>query len=136
MDQLFKSLESSAVVGAKDVEAISADNLLRMTGDMDLFVRRQDVPVALDALEKHLNTRPDWAHPHWLAKAWADEADKTDGAFVDFIFRSANGLCAVDDDWLDHACPGDVLGRYAPLCPAEGVRSCRRSADWRLGDGA
>jgi len=93
--------------------------IVRHTKDMDLFVRRQDVPVALDALEKNLRTRSDWAHPHWLAKAWADEADHTDGAFVDFIFRSANGLCAVDDDWLDHACPGDVLGRYAPLCPAE-----------------
>jgi hypothetical protein len=93
--------------------------IVRHTKDMDLFVRRQDVPAALDVLERKLATRSDWAHPHWLAKAWADEADGTDGAFVDFIFRSANGLCEVDDAWLDSACPGDVLGRPAPLCPAE-----------------
>lgn len=95
--------------------------IVRHTKDMDLFVRRQDVPAALDALEQKLGTRSDWAHPHWLAKAWANEADDTDGAFVDFIFRSANGLCEVDDAWLDSACPGDVLGRPAPLCPAEEI---------------
>ena len=95
--------------------------IVRHTKDLDLFVRRQDVPVALEALEKNLGTRSDWAHPHWLAKAWAAESDNTDGAFIDFIFRSANGMCEVDDAWLDAACPGDVLGRPTPLCPAEEI---------------
>jgi hypothetical protein len=93
--------------------------IVRHTKDLDLFVRRQDVPLALEALEAKLNCRSDWAHPHWLAKSYAPESDETNGAFVDFIFRSANGLCPVDDEWLDHACPGDVLGRSSPLCPAE-----------------
>lgn len=95
--------------------------IVRHTKDLDLFVRRQDVPKALEVLEKELGTRSDWAHPHWLAKAWAADSDNTDGAFIDFIFRSANGMCAVDDAWLDAACPGDVLGRPTPLCPAEEI---------------
>jgi hypothetical protein len=95
--------------------------IVRHTKDLDLFVRRQDVETALAALEENLGTRSDWAHPHWLAKAYADEADGTDGAFIDFIFRSANGMCEVDDAWLDAACPGDVLGRPTPLCPAEEI---------------
>lgn len=93
--------------------------IVRHTKDLDLFVRRQDVPRALEALEKNVGARSDWAHPHWLAKSYAAESDDTGGAFVDFIFRSANGMCPVDDNWLDHACPGDVLGRPTPLCPAE-----------------
>jgi hypothetical protein len=95
--------------------------IVRHTKDLDLFVRRQDVPLALESLEKTLGARSDWAHPHWLAKSWANERDNTDGAFVDFIFRSANGMCEVDDAWLDSACPGDVLGRPTPLCPVEEI---------------
>jgi hypothetical protein len=89
--------------------------IFRHTKDLDLFVRRQDVPVALAALESAGGCRGEWTHPHWLAKAYARDAD----AFLDFIFRSANGMCPVDDAWLDNACPGDVLGRPTPLCPAE-----------------
>ena len=95
--------------------------IVRHTKDLDLFMRRQDVPRALEALEQNLNARSDWAHPHWLAKSYAPESDGTDGAFLDFIFRSANGMCEVDDPWLDAACPGDVLGRPTPLCPAEEI---------------
>src|SRR5215218_8892023 len=75
--------------------------IVRHTKDLDLFVRRQDVPKALEALETALGTHSDWAHPHWLAKSYAAESDGTDGAFIDFIFRSANGMCEVDDAWLD-----------------------------------
>ena len=95
--------------------------VVRHTKDLDLFLKRDDVDRALEALEKNLGTRSDWAHPHWLAKAWANESDNTDGAFVDFIFRSANGMCEVDDAWLDSACPGDVLGRPSPICPVEEI---------------
>src|SRR5438105_1823722 len=34
--------------------------IVRHTKDLDLFVRRQDVPAALEALEKELRTRSDW----------------------------------------------------------------------------
>ena len=95
--------------------------IVRHTKDLDLFMRRQDVPLALEALERELGTTSDWAHPHWLAKSHAAEDDGTRGAFLDFIFRSANGMCEVDDAWLDAACPGDVLGRATPLCPAEEI---------------
>jgi len=90
--------------------------IVRHTKDLDLFLRRQDVPKALEALEA-IGCRPEWTHPHWLAKAYAPDGD----AFLDFIFRSANGQCDVDDDWLDHAVPGEVIGRPAMLCPAEEI---------------
>lgn len=89
--------------------------IIRHTKDLDLFVRREDVSRALEVLAEKGDCRTEWTHPHWLAKAYAKDAD----AFLDFIFRSANGTCPVDDAWLDAACPGDVLGRPTPLCPAE-----------------
>ena len=45
--------------------------IVRHTKDLDLFMRRQDVPLALEALERELGTTSDWAHPHWLAKSHA-----------------------------------------------------------------
>lgn len=91
--------------------------IVRHTKDLDLFMKRQDVPRALEVLAEKGGCRTEWAHPHWLAKAYAKDVD----AFLDFIFRSANGTCPVDDAWLDAACPGDVLGRPTPLCPAEEI---------------
>jgi hypothetical protein len=90
--------------------------IVRHTKDLDLFMRRQDVPRALNALEA-IGCRPEWTHPHWLAKAHSPDGD----AFLDLIFRSANGQCAVDDGWLDHAVEGTVIGRPAMLCPAEEI---------------
>jgi hypothetical protein len=88
--------------------------LVRHTKDLDIFLRRDDLGGAMRAFEQ-AGYRTERTHPHWLGKAFSDEAD----AFVDMIFRSANGLCAVDDEWLGHAEPGVVVGRKAPLCPAE-----------------
>src|SRR5439155_8916745 len=58
-------------------------------------------------------------HPHWLAKVFATEDCDPNGAFIDLIFRAASGIWEVDDEWLDHAEPGDVVGRATPLCPPE-----------------
>jgi hypothetical protein len=88
--------------------------VVRHTKDLDVFVRRDDLPHIIAAFEK-AGYRTERAHPHWLAKAFSPEVD----AFVDMIFRSANGLCPVDEEWLANAARGTVIGRAAPLCPAE-----------------
>ena len=89
--------------------------IVRHTKDLDIFLRRTDLPRVLERFEA-AGFRTERTHPHWLAKAFANEpAD----AFVDLIFRAASGIWVVDDQWLDHAKPGPVLGRNAPLCPAE-----------------
>jgi hypothetical protein len=88
--------------------------VIRHTKDLDVFLRRDDLDKAMGAFDD-AGYRTERTHPHWLGKAFSDDAD----AFVDMIFRSANGLCAVDDEWLRNAEPGQVVGRKAPLCPAE-----------------
>lgn len=90
--------------------------IVRHTKDLDLFVRERDIPT-LEAAFESAGYRTEWTHPHWLAKAFDDST----GAFVDLIFRSGNGMCRVDDDWLSHASTGEVWGRMVPLCPAEEV---------------
>jgi hypothetical protein len=88
--------------------------IIRHTKDLDVFVKRDDVERALSAFNKAAY-RTERTHPHWLAKAF----DERNDAFIDMIFRSANGLCDVDDDWLASGIPGHVLGRPTPICPAE-----------------
>ncbi|HEY7120776.1 MAG TPA: nucleotidyltransferase family protein [Tepidisphaeraceae bacterium] len=88
--------------------------IVRHTKDLDVFLKRADVRRAMNAFER-AGFRAERTHPHWLAKAF----DQRDDAFVDMIFRSANGLCEVDDDWLARGVPGHVLGRPTRICPAE-----------------
>lgn len=89
--------------------------IVRHTKDLDVFLKLSDLPRATAAFER-AGFRVERTHPHWLAKVYAKH-DPT--AFVDLIFRSGNGLCEVDDNWLSRAIAGRVLARPAPLCPAE-----------------
>jgi hypothetical protein len=52
--------------------------------------------------------------PHWLAKIKRDDREH-----IDVIFNSGNAVCAVDDEWFQHAVPSTVMGQPARLCPAE-----------------
>jgi hypothetical protein len=88
--------------------------IVRHTKDLDVFVRHHDCQRVLDVFKK-AGYRTEMTHPHWLGKAY--ERDD----FIDVIYGSGNGLCRVDDEWMDHAVEGDVLGRRAPLCPAEEI---------------
>jgi hypothetical protein len=118
----------------------------RPVKDLDVFVRRDDVPKALTALR-----RAGWttklAFPHWLAKALRG------GEFVDVIFASGNGEVSVDDEWFDHAKAGRLLHVPVRFCPPEEeiwmrsfvmervrydgadvahlVRACGETLDWR-----
>jgi len=84
--------------------------IIRHTKDLDLFVRPADAPRALDVL-RHAGYHTEITFTHWLGKAFCGDD------FVDVIFSSGNGLCAVDDEWFAHAIPMEEGG--ALLCPAE-----------------
>jgi hypothetical protein len=86
--------------------------IARWTKDLDLFVLPRQVHTALDALSG-AGVRTEITFPHWLAKAYARRD------FIDLIFGSGNGLCPVDDEWIAHGVPGQVLGVPVLLCPAE-----------------
>jgi hypothetical protein len=119
--------------------------IVRETKDFDLFVRRDDLEAALDALrEAGYNT--EITFPHWLAKA----RQGTD--VVDLVFSSGNGVCRVDDLWFRFATEADVLGMPVKIAPVEELlwqkafvmererydgadvahilRSCAESLDW------
>ncbi len=59
--------------------------------------------------------RTEVTFPHWLAKAWVVER------FVDIIYRSGNGVAAVDDEWFEHAVDAELLGIPVRLCPPEEI---------------
>ena len=82
--------------------------IARHTKDLDLFVRPADAPRALNVLA-HAGYRTEMTFPHWLGKAFSGDD------FVDVIFCSGNGLCAVDDDWFAHACRHGRAGRRHAL---------------------
>lgn len=84
----------------------------RDTKDLDIFLRERDLDRALDAL-KNDGFETEKCFPHWLAKAWSGPF------FVDFIYASANGLCAVDDDWFKYADHCTLWGVPVLVSPAE-----------------
>lgn len=101
------------VAGAYALAAYTG--IVRHTKDLDLFLRRQDLSRATAAFER-AGCRIEHTHPHWLAKAYAENPPD---AFVDLIFRAGSGIWTVDDEWIEHAQMGDVVDRQAPLCPPE-----------------
>jgi predicted nucleotidyltransferase len=84
----------------------------RPTKDIDLFLRRTDLPFALESLHEG-GFETDIAYPHWLAKA------RNAGASIDLIFSSGNGVSAVDDDWFAFAPEANVLGMTVKISPVE-----------------
>jgi hypothetical protein len=84
----------------------------RYTKDLDLFVRPQDAEWAVGTIAE-AGYRAEIVAPHWLGKAYSGQA------FVDIIFSSGNGVCVVDDQWLEHAEPSHVLGMPVLLSPVE-----------------
>jgi len=85
---------------------------LRVSKDLDLFVRPGDVTLILDFLATR-GFAVEMLFSHWLAKVFSG-AD-----FIDIIFSSGNGVCAVDDEWFAHAPGGEILGVKTKFCPAE-----------------
>ncbi|MCW8141419.1 MAG: nucleotidyltransferase [Planctomycetota bacterium] len=86
--------------------------IARHTKDLDVFMRREDVEVALAVLEAS-GLETERSFPHWLAKArWGDR-------YVDLIYASGNGVAVVDDEWFIHAVEGVSFGRSVRVIPPE-----------------
>jgi hypothetical protein len=86
--------------------------IVRDTKDIDLFLRKADVERAMEALRGG-GYRTELTFPHWLGKAWQHDD------FVDLVFASGNGVCAVDDGWFEHAVETQVLGMPVKIVPCE-----------------
>jgi hypothetical protein len=84
----------------------------RETKDLDLILRRDDVPAAMTACEQ-AGYRTELIFPHWLAKI------RDDQHVLDVVFSSGNGVLEVDDDWFTHAVDGELMGKPVKLCPVE-----------------
>jgi hypothetical protein len=89
--------------------------IYRDTKDLDLFLKRQDVPRALDELSR-VGFKTDMIDPIWIAKAHA-----SDDYFADLIFSSGNGVAEVDDLWIDRAHAGVIHGLPILLAPPEEI---------------
>ena len=84
----------------------------RETKDLDLIIRRSDVPAAMAACES-AGYRTELIFPHWLAKIHSDPY------VLDVVFSSGNGVLEVDDDWFTHAVDSELMGKPVKLCPVE-----------------
>ncbi|WP_197454012.1 nucleotidyltransferase family protein [Caulifigura coniformis] len=84
----------------------------RMTKDLDLFIRREDIPRTLKSLAE-AGFETELAYSHWLAKA------RKGDDFVDLIFSSGNGHCPVDEGWFQNAVSATIGGLPIKLAPAE-----------------
>ncbi len=90
----------------------SYTGLARRTKDLDIFVRPGDCDRMLTILRTK-GYRTELRFPHWLGKAYKG------GRFIDVIFSSGNGLCAVDDLWFKHARPVEMFGVKTQVTPPE-----------------
>ena len=120
--------ESAAVVYKRAMDALHEDGvpyllggalafnaytgIWRDTKDLDAFVRPQDAQRALASLER-AGFEIEIVYESWLGKGWMGDI------FVDVIWRNANGLFPVKDEWFEHARTSRVLGRDAPVLPIE-----------------
>jgi hypothetical protein len=84
----------------------------RETKDLDLFMRPEAVPGALEMMSA-AGYQTELTFPHWLGKV------QEGGHFIDIIFSSGNGIARVDDRWFEHAVSDEVLGTPVKLCPPE-----------------
>jgi hypothetical protein len=84
----------------------------RDTKDLDLFLRKDRVEGALEALER-AGYRTEFTDPLWIAKAYSGPY------FIDLIFSSGNGIATVDEHWRRRAATSEVLDREALIVPAE-----------------
>ncbi len=102
--------QSYLVGGAYALERYTA--VERHTKDLDIFVRPEDSRSLCDLLNR-AGYQTEVTHPHWLAKAFRQEH------FIDIIYGSGNGLCAVDEEWFQFSVPDRVFDVPILLCPVE-----------------
>src|SRR5438309_5235561 len=84
----------------------------RDTKDLDLFLRKDRIEPALEALDG-AGFRTEFTDRLWIAKAFAGPY------FIDLIFSSGNGVAVVDELWPKRAATSKVLDLDALVVPAE-----------------
>jgi hypothetical protein len=84
----------------------------RETKDFDLMARPSAVAKVLQ-LCRNAGYGTEMVSSHWLAKIEYQDC------FIDLIFNSGNGRCAVDDDWFARADSCRVLDHLVKIVPLE-----------------
>jgi len=84
----------------------------RDTKDLDLFLPREDMPRALDALTSD-GFETEVCDQVWLCKAHRGEF------FVDLITGMSNAVISVHREWIDRASHAEVLGIPVKVLAAE-----------------
>jgi len=109
--QLLSAREIPFLVGGAYAMALYT-GIKRETKDFDICVRAKDVDAILELFRAN-GHRVERTHRHWLAKIFRGEH------LVDVIYRAGNGLCEVDDLWLERAQRKDVFGVNARIAAPE-----------------
>lgn len=99
-----------AVAGAFALQKYTG--IWRITKDLDLFIKIEDVPRAMTHLEQQ-GFRCEMLDPVWLAKAHRGEY------FVDLISGMSNAVIVVDDTWMKRAQPAFIAGVKSQIVSPE-----------------
>src|SRR5262249_53364040 len=110
---VLQAAEIPVLIGGAYVVEVYA-GVSRSTKDFDLYIRPNDSNGALKALAA-AGYETELTFPHWLAKATFE------GDMLDLIFRAGNGLCEVDDSWLERARDDELLGMPVKLRALEDI---------------
>ena len=90
-----------AVAGAFALQKYTG--ISRITKDLDLFMKAEDIPAALEYL-RQLGFRCETLDPVWLSKAHRGDY------FVDLISGMSNAVIVVDDSWMQRTLPAMIAG--------------------------
>src|SRR5437588_10558149 len=99
-----------AVAGAFALQKYTG--IWRLTKDLDLFMKAEDVPGALKYLGER-QFRCETLDPVWLAKAHRGEY------FVDLISGMSNAVIVVDESWMARTQPAMIAGAQSQIISAE-----------------
>ncbi len=86
--------------------------ICRVTKDLDLFMKSEDVPAALQYLDQQ-GFRCETLDPVWLAKAHRGEY------YVDLISGMSNAVIVVDDTWMKRTQPAMIAGVRSQIISPE-----------------
>jgi hypothetical protein len=86
--------------------------ICRVTKDLDLFMKSEDVPAALQYLDRQ-GFRCETLDPVWLAKAHRGEY------YVDLISGMSNAVIVVDDSWMERTQPAKIAGVRSQIISPE-----------------
>jgi hypothetical protein len=105
-----------AVAGAFALQKYTG--ICRITKDLDLFIKPEDVPAALKYLGEH-GFQCETLDPVWLSKAHRGEY------FVDLISGMSNAAIIVDDSWMARTQEATVAGVQSRIIAAEDLISSK-----------